>query len=125
MFFFVLAENEDIVQVNHCKVIKVFSQHIVHEILECGRCVGKAKRQNSKFAVTVTSAKGGLGDVRRLDTNLMVSADQVKRCEPGGSLKSLQALINSRQWVFIAYRHFVQRTEINARSHLAVLFLDN
>src|SRR3954465_8773425 len=43
MFFFVLGVYQDIIQINHDKLVEVFHEYIVHQSGEGGRGIGQAK----------------------------------------------------------------------------------
>ncbi len=54
MICHVLWENENVINVAHYKIIQVFTKHIIHQVLENNRCVGKAKRHHNIFEMAIT-----------------------------------------------------------------------
>jgi hypothetical protein len=55
MICHVLWENENVIDVAHHKIIQVFTKHIIHQVLENNRCVGKAKGHHNIFKMVVMS----------------------------------------------------------------------
>ena len=77
MFFLRLGVNQDIVKVNHAKVIQITGQSQVNISLERGRSVCQSKRQNLIFKMTITRAKSRLLLVSAPDTNPVVGVFKI------------------------------------------------
>src|SRR3954470_16382895 len=47
MLFFILGVYQDIIQINHDKLVEIFHENIVHQSGECGWSIGQAKGHDS------------------------------------------------------------------------------
>src|SRR3954462_15520219 len=47
MFFFILGVHQDIIKINHDKLVEVFHEYIIHQSGEGGRSIGQAKGHDS------------------------------------------------------------------------------
>jgi len=74
--------------------------------------------------VPVSSAKGGLRNVGRLDANLVVATTQIDLTEVLRALEPVEQLVDPRQRVAVLDRDVVQRTIVDTHTHGAILLLD-
>src|SRR4051812_42323871 len=72
-----LAVYQNIVKIDNYKFIKKFVKNIVHQSHECCRGIGQSKRHYYIFKVAVSGSKCCLGNVFFLDSNLVVTREQV------------------------------------------------
>src|SRR3954464_9884903 len=47
VFFFILGVHQDIIEINHDKLVEVFHEYIIHQSGEGGRSIGQAKGHDS------------------------------------------------------------------------------
>jgi hypothetical protein len=49
MLSIILGINQNVFNVYHNKLIKIFHEHLIHQIHEVGWCIGQAKRQDCEL----------------------------------------------------------------------------
>ena len=67
-----LTEDQDVIQVNQHKLAKMLSKHIIHDILEGGRCISQPKCKHPELVQSQGGLEGCLGDILILDSNLVI-----------------------------------------------------
>src|SRR3954466_14537282 len=70
MLFFILGVYQDIIQINHDKLVEIFHEYIVHQSRESGWCISQAKGHDSILVYTIASNESGLRNVLFTDSDL-------------------------------------------------------
>ena len=78
MLLRVLGVDEDVVEVDDHEQVEEVGEDVVHETLECGRCVGEPERHHTPFERSVAGAERGLPFVTLGDTDQVISMSEVK-----------------------------------------------
>ncbi len=76
MFFQVLGENEDVINVTNYKIIEIFTKNIIHEMLKDGKCIYKAKMHHHIFKMFVACTKCRLPFITFSNTHQVVCTMQ-------------------------------------------------
>jgi hypothetical protein len=122
VFFGGLGENEDVIQVNDDEGVEVLAENFMHEALEGGWGVGKAKRNHSEFKMAITCTEGSFGDVVRGHADLVVALAKVNFGENGGAVESVQHVVHAGERVGVFDADEVEGTVIHAHPEFPILF---
>ncbi len=77
----VLNIDQNIIQINSNKDIKLLSNNLVDIVLKTGWRIGKARKYNLVFEVVVLGIKNYLPLVTFSNSHLMIGTSQVQLCE--------------------------------------------
>ena len=77
VFFGILGEYENVVQIHHYEFVKDIGEDRVHKMLESGGSVSETEVHDHKIKGTVSSAEGGFPLVAGSNANEVVSATKV------------------------------------------------
>jgi hypothetical protein len=92
----ILAIYQDIIKENKDKPAQEGTEHIVHEGLECCRCVAKPERHHQELVQAVVGTKCRFVHVFRPHAHLVVPGTQVQLGEEPGTMKLVQQLVDHR-----------------------------
>jgi hypothetical protein len=77
MFFLTLGIDENIIDKDHDKFVKLRHKHGVHEVHEVGWGIRETKRHYQELVKTITSGKCGFRNVTRSNFDLMITRTKV------------------------------------------------
>jgi hypothetical protein len=72
------------------------AKHIVHQSLECCRCIGVAEWHHQELEMPVMRAKRRLGDVLKVHAHLVVPQMKLKLGEEACPKELVEELVNQR-----------------------------
>lgn len=87
----VLAEDQDVIQVHEDVLIKHVAEDVVDEGLEHSRSVGETKRHDQVFIMANRGVERRLPFVPFTDANKVVGIAEVKLGEDGGPLQQFKS----------------------------------
>ena len=100
------------------------SERVIHESLECGRGVAKAKEHDSQFKESFVGDEGCLPLVAILDMDIVVSPTNVKLSEVASIFQLVHKVGNERKGVGIAGGVFIEVSVVLAGAEFTILLLD-
>jgi hypothetical protein len=86
----VRGEDKDIIQIDHNKLIYIFSKDDIHHMLKYYRSISEAERHYLVLKMTITCAKRGFPFISRFDSHQIVCSPIVDLREDSCSLESIQ-----------------------------------
>jgi hypothetical protein len=117
-----LGVDEDIIHVDQNKLANSVSKELIHSTLESGRGVAQPKRHDKPFIVTNGSGKSCLGNISRLDLDLMIAGGKIQGSEVLRTIKHVQEVINTGKGISILDSDLVQGTIIHTHPQSTILF---
>ena len=84
VFFSSLAEDQNVVQVDHYPCVQIRPEYVVHEGLKRCWCIGEPERHDQEFEMSVSRPKCRLSNVLFTDSYLVISHPQVDFAEISG-----------------------------------------
>ena len=69
--------NENVIKENQDKILKVGFQYFIHETLEGGWSIAKAKRHDQEFIMSLMIFESSLRDIYLLHPNLLITGAEV------------------------------------------------
>ena len=124
MIFRSLAEYENIVQVNHNVLPKLFPEKTVHELLEGAWSIAKAKAHDLKIIMSIWSSKSSFRHVLFSNPDLMIALCQVNRAKYCSSMQLGKQVINAWKGGPIFDGQVVQCPVVHAHAQAAILLGD-
>ena len=97
MFLWSLAVDEDVVKVHDDETVQALPENLLHELHEGGWGVAQSEGKHEELEVAVPGVECRLGDVVRVDADLMVSAPQVQFAEVLRSQELVEQLLDVGQ----------------------------
>ena len=97
------AVDENVVQVDHDRLIQKWSEDFIHQPHKGGWSVRESEGKNKILKVTVARTERCLLDVVILDTNLMIALAEVNLREELGPLQAIEKLIYPRKRVDVRF----------------------
>jgi hypothetical protein len=94
----ILAIYQDVIKENKDKSAQEGTENIVHQRLECCRCVAKPERHHQELVQAVVCTKHRFVHVFRPHAHLVVPGTQVQLGEEPGTIKLVQQLVDHRDW---------------------------
>ena len=73
-------------------------ENVVHECLECGRCITKIERHHQVFIVPIVNAECSLVYIFVVHLNLMVPRTKIQSNEEGRPKKFIQGVLDCGYW---------------------------
>jgi hypothetical protein len=73
MLFFTLGIDQDVINEDHDKLVKLRHEYGVHQVHETCRSIGESKQHNQILVQPVPSGEGSLRDIFRTDFDLMIT----------------------------------------------------
>jgi hypothetical protein len=95
---------------------------MIHEALEGGGGIKKAKGHDQKLIVTIMSLKGSLGYVIFFHTYLVVARMQIKFSEVLSTTQLIKEIINDRNGELVLDGEIIKGTKVGTHA-LSTLFL--
>ena len=89
VFNFIMAVNQDIVEVGRIEIVELFSQGVINIVLEQGRAIVQAEGYNKILKESETSFKYGQGFVPLADTQTVKGRNDI---ELGKNLYTAQTI---------------------------------
>jgi hypothetical protein len=77
MLFFVFGIDQDVINEDHDKLVRLRHEYGVHQVHEMCRSIGDSKRHNQILIQPVPGGEGSLRDIFRTDLNLMITRMEV------------------------------------------------
>ncbi|GBG89537.1 hypothetical protein CBR_g49327 [Chara braunii] len=77
VLFHGLAENQDVIEVNNNKPVKLMAENLVHEALKCGWCIRKTEGHNDEFVQPIACLECSFVLVAHINFNLVVTRFEV------------------------------------------------
>ena len=100
------------------------TEDMIHEALEGGEGITRAKGHEQKLIVALMSSKGSLRNVCVFHTDLVVARTKIMFSKELGATQFIQEVINDRNGEFVFDGKFVEGTEV--RTHFPrTLFLQD
>jgi signal recognition particle receptor subunit beta len=96
-----LRIDENIIDKDQDKFIKLRHEHGVHEVHEVGRSISESEGHNQELIKTITSGKCGFRNVARSNLDLVVARTKVDLREDFGTSQLIKQNINSGKRVFV------------------------
>ena len=94
---------------------------MVHECLECGRCIAESKEHNGGFEESHGSNEGSFPLVFFLNANVVVSPTNVKFGKQGRFFHVINEFRDERKWIGVLDGMGVQVSIVLARSKGPIL----
>ena len=96
-----VAIHNNIVKINHNKMIKVRSKYLFHKGAKYGRCVCKAKGYDKELVGSISHHACCLWLMSLKDAHLIVPRPQIQLGKPLGTTKLIKDVDNVRSGVLI------------------------
>src|SRR4051812_29822340 len=122
--FFILGVYQDIIQINHDKLVEVFHEYIVHQSRKGGWGICQAKGHDGVLVRTIASNKGGLRNVLITDSDLVITQPQVEFRNHLCSGKLIIQIIDPGKWIHVLDGGLVDRSVILDQTVCTITFLD-
>ncbi|KAK4729331.1 hypothetical protein R3W88_022319 [Solanum pinnatisectum] len=104
--------NQNIINENNNKHIKIRIKHSVHKIHERCRSISQTKCHDSKLIMTISGPKSCIRDVTLSYSQLMIARSEIYLRKTSGTLKLIEEIINSQKRILILDSNLVQLTVI-------------
>jgi hypothetical protein len=124
MFFLALGIDENIIDKDDDKFVKLCHKHGVHEVHEVGWGIRETKRHYQELVKTITSGKSGFRNVTRSNFDLMIIITKVNLGEDFGSSQLIKKNIDSGERVFVLDGDCIERSVIHTHSQATIFLLD-
>ena len=118
-----LGVDEDVVKEDDDEVIQLLAEGLVHQTHESCWCIRETEGQNEELEVTIPRTKGGLGNIGRIDANLVIPTTKIDLTEVLRTLQPIEEFVHTRKSILVLDGDLVQCTVVDAHSHGAVLLL--
>ena len=92
VFSFIIAVNQDIVEVGRIEIVELFSQGVINIVLERGRAIAQAEGYNKILKESETSFKCGQGFVPLADTQTIKGRNNIELGENLCTAQTIQGL---------------------------------
>ena len=116
--------DQDVIKKNEDKMTYKGLKDVVHETLEIGRCIAKAKGHHQEIVVVFMSEKRNFGNVCCLHANLVVVRMDIKFGEELRTFELIQEVINDGKEKIIIDCDFFESSKV--RTHVpSALFLED
>jgi hypothetical protein len=99
-------------------------EEVVHEALEGGGGISEAEGHHQVFELAISGFEGGLGDVIRVDADLVVAGFEVDFAEIFGMGQPVEEFIDIGKGVAVLDCLFIEGTVVDAGPKATVLLLD-
>jgi hypothetical protein len=119
-----ITKDQDVIEEHQDKHSDEVVEDVVHESLECCRCIGEAERHDQKLKMAVVRAKRSLLLIGRLHAHLVVPTVEVELGEEAGATELVEEFIHHRNWKHVADRLGVERAVVHAKASRPVLLFD-
>ena len=123
MVLFILAVDEDVINVDNDKLVKVGSEDILHKSLEGSWGIGETKRHDSELIMTIVGPEGSFLHIIWMNADLIISPMKINLREYLGMVESVQEVINQGNGELILDGDLVQCLIVNAYVQASILFL--
>jgi hypothetical protein len=117
------AEDKDIIQIDNGKVIQEIAEDVVHQVLEGGWGVYKAKWHDPILVVTVSRSECRLPLVALGDADEVVAGTEIDLGEDGGGSEAVEELVDQRERIAVFDGHPVETAIVDTQAQRAVAFL--
>jgi hypothetical protein len=117
-----LVEDEDVIQINHHKIIGERPQYIIHHPHESCWGIFQAKEEDQPFKKHFFGLEGNLPYIGLLYWDLVVARLEINLTEVFSPLEFVKEIVNSGNWVPILDCDFISGSVINAKT-LGFVFL--
>lgn len=107
------TENQDIVEEHKNEVADEVIQYLVHQGLECSRCISEAERHHQELKMAVMCAKRCFLNIGVVHPLLMVPAAQINLGEEAATAKFVESLFDDRNGKHVADGVGVQGTVVD------------
>src|SRR4051812_13580006 len=87
--------DEDVVEVNDNANVEERMENVIDEALKCSGGVSQTEWHDGELVVTVSRAKGCLGDILFLDADLMIPGTQIELGENTSALDPVEDLVDT------------------------------
>jgi hypothetical protein len=116
MFFFIFGIDQNVIDEDHYKFIKLCHEYRVHEIHEVGWGICENKGHDQELVETITSGEGSFENVTRSNFDLMITGTEINLGENFGSSQLIKKNINSGKRIFILDGYRIERPVVHTTS---------
>ena len=116
VFPFVLAIDEDVINVDNDTNIEKRFEDVLDQSLKCGWSIGESEWHDLVLIMTISSAESGFFDIILVDSDLMVTPAKIDFGEDGCALKSVEEVVDERDGESILFCDLVECPVVNAHS---------
>ena len=125
MSFFIGGEDKEVVHINNKPSFgDHVSERVVHELLKCGRGIGKSEEHHCWFEEAFVRDEGGLPLMAIFDANIVIPPTDVKFGEQFGVFEFVDEIRDEGEWIGVVGGMFVQVSIILTGVEAAVFLLD-
>ena len=116
MLLLIFAAYEYVINTYQNKLANHSFLYIIHDILKCTWCICMTKAQYLELKQTKGSGASRLGDVFRLQPDLVICTLQVNTTGNTCTVQTVKQLIHTRKWTPILDCLITQLTKVNAHT---------
>jgi hypothetical protein len=124
MFFLALGIDENIIDKDYDKFVKLHHKHRVHEVHEVSWGIRETKGHYQEFVKTITSGESGFRNVARSNFDFMITRTMVNLREDFGSNQLIKKNIDSGKRVLVLDGDCIGRSIIYTHSQATIFLLD-
>jgi len=115
--------DEDVIKIHDHKPTKMRTEDVIHQGLECGRCICETKGEHNKLIEAIPSAERRLGDVLLLDADLVVARAEVNLGEETCTMEAIQEVVDAGDGVPVLDGDLVEGTVVHTQAEGSILLL--
>ena len=118
------AVDDNIIQVDQYKLANDIFEHVIHDVLKRTWCIGETKAQYLELKQPEGSGESCLGNVLRLQPDLIVCTLQINAADDRCTLQLIKQLINAWQWIAVLDGLIIETAMVNTHAQVTSLLLD-
>lgn len=108
VFLHISQVYQDVVKVDNTELVEEFTQYIIHEVLDCCRCIGQSERYNEKFKELIAAAECCFLLITFLYADLVEVIAEVDFGEVSSPLDLVQGFFHAGQGISIFFSNIIK-----------------
>jgi hypothetical protein len=101
MIFLILGVDQDVINEDHDKLVQLRHEYGIYQVHEMCRSIGESKRYNQILIQPIPGREGGLGNVFRIDLDLMITRSEVDLGKDSCTGKLIEKDVDAWQGVLV------------------------